>query len=82
MSSRRFPSLAALAAALALSAAGCRGGDASDPVRAESMKKRLANQARAIAMLEAENEKLRAELKLERERAGKPAEGLKAPEEE
>jgi len=53
---RRCLSLAVLCGVLA---AGCRSGAGDDPVRAESLKERLANQARAIATLEAENEKLR-----------------------
>ena len=50
-------SLVALCAALA--AAGCRGDAENDPIRAESLRKRLDNQARAIVIMEVENGKLR-----------------------
>ena len=43
--------------------AGCARGGAARPIRAEPLKERLANQAKAIAILESENEKLRQQLK-------------------
>ncbi len=51
-----------LYASLLLLLSGCKGAAKNDPVSAESMKERLANQARAVAILEAENAKLHREL--------------------
>ena len=48
--------------ALALLLAGCNGAARNDPVTAEPDKERLANQAKAIAGLEAENAKLLKEI--------------------
>ncbi len=51
-----------LCASLLLALAGCNAAAKNDPVSAEPMKERLANQARAVAILEAENAKLHREL--------------------
>jgi predicted RNase H-like nuclease (RuvC/YqgF family) len=79
------PLIAAAAAALLL-AAGCAATKSADAVTVESAEKRLANQARAVAALSQENEKLRrevSELKKENERLRKltagPPEKKKAP---
>ncbi len=49
-------------APLLLLLAGCNGAAKNDPVSAEPVKERLANQAKAIAGLEAENARLLKEI--------------------
>jgi len=65
-----------LRAPLLLLLAGCAGAAGNAPATAEPMKERLTNQARAVALLEAENQKLREELREVKKENGRLRERL------